>query len=157
MPLKRHPAGSPPGGRYAKSARSDDTATEKLSLSDDPPVESEPTPAASVGAAVATAITGGAVGGSAAGLMTGFGGVGVAFAGGAVGVAAAPVVIGAGLIGAGTVLALKGFNVPVDEAASKAARMVKNAAVTAAPAVWEAAAHGAVPPPRLGVTTKVDR
>ena len=75
---------------------------------------------------MATAITGGAVGGSAAGLMTGFGGVGVAFAGGAVGVAAAPVVIGAGLIGAGTVLALKGFNVPVDEAASKAARMVKN-------------------------------
>ena len=64
-------------------------------------------------------------------------------AGGAVGVAAGPVIVGGALVGAGTVLALKGLGVPVDEAAAKAAKTAKEAATNAAPAVSKRVAEGA--------------
>ena len=64
-------------------------------------------------------------------------------AGGAIGVAAGPVIAGGALVGAGTVLALKGLGVPVDEAAAKAMKTAKDAAAKAAPAVSKGVAEGA--------------
>ena len=57
--------------------------------------------------------------------------------------AAGPVIVGGALVGAGTVLALKGLGVPVDEAAAKAMKTAKEAAAKAAPAVSKGVAEGA--------------
>ena len=133
-------------GMSSRSERSDDpemddrSANEPVSESDedsDAGAESGPDDGtgADVATAAATAAVGGAVGGTAAALATGAGGVGVAMAGGAVGVAAGPVIVGGALVGAGTVLALKGLGVPVDEAAARAMKTAKEAAAKAAPAV----------------------
>ena len=64
-------------------------------------------------------------------------------AGGAVGVAAGPVIVGGALVGAGTVLALKGLGVPVDEVAARAAKTAKAAAAKAAPVVRKRVVEGA--------------
>ena len=142
----------PSAGMPSCSERSDDPEMDYRSTNEPVPaedsdagVESGPDDGTGAGAATAaaTAAVGGAVGGAAAALATGAGGIGVAVAGGAIGVAAGPVMLGGALVGAGTVLALKGLGVPVDEAAAKAVKIAKEAAAKAAPAVSKGVAEGA--------------
>lgn len=59
------------------------------------------------------------------------------------GVAAGPVIVGGALVGAGTVLALKGLGVPVDQVAAATAKAIKEAAASSAPVAGRHAAAGA--------------